>query len=152
MTYSEAEGVPCTLFDEANDVTFPAGQAFNTCDLTGTEPDGNPKLSASLSSEYTARDWLSNSDVYIRVQYNYRDTRPTVVNTTINDLPSFGTVNLYTGFRSKDEKWDLMLWVDNLTNKQALTAIGGNDSYTNSYVSVNFISERSAGLTASYNF
>ncbi len=143
--------VPCTVFNAAGEITFPSGQALNFCDNSG-RADEVPEWTLSMSTEYTLPNLLESGEGYVRVLYNYRDKRPTDTNTSIGDLGGFGTTNLYLGLRSANTGWDVSLWAENLTDKQALTYVNPSFNYQTAYPPVNYVAERRIGLSVNYTF
>ncbi len=153
VVYSGVAEVPCGTFNDEGENVFPIGEPLSSCAIRdGSKVDGVPSWASSLTSEYIARNVSSEIDPYVRVVYNFRDGRPTNVNTTIGDLGASNTVHLYTGLTSKDDVWSVSLWVENLFNTKKLLSVDSSGSYTTSYVLTTFIPERRMGLTASYNF
>ncbi|MFT7262630.1 MAG: iron complex outermembrane receptor protein [Halioglobus sp.] len=70
---------------------------------------------------------------------------------------SYGTLNLYTGWRGTDLSWDVSLWVKNATDEDEINFQQGPDQYDialtgGSYTQTNTLQERTYGLTARYNF
>ena len=153
MKYGDDASVPCAIFDDGGTPVFPPGEYFSTCDVSNEDLDEVRKWTASMTSEYVSPDLFDWADWYIRGTYNFLGERKTTLNTTINDLGGVSLLNLYTGFRSKDDSWDVGFWVENVGDKQAYTDIldGGNLDTTYAYAN-GFIEERRYGITASYKF
>ena len=93
------------------------------------------------------------ADYYIRGVYNYRDRRPTKLNNTAPDFPSYCLLNIYAGIKSKYEAWDVALWMENVTDEEALISFSGESfNSTTGYDFVNFFQEQRVGLSVNYRF
>jgi outer membrane receptor protein involved in Fe transport len=101
-------------------------------------------------------------ELYVRGLYKY--TGNIVNSAAISGLTnarekfdSYDTINLFTGVRADNGKWDVSLWAKNLLDEEALITEIASDTYDiaasgGSYVSPTLIPERTIGLTARYNF
>ena len=144
--------VPCTILDGTGQETFPVGEFFHTCDIAGSL-DGIRKFTGSVVTEYTVAGLLEGADWYLRASYNYKGKKPTEDNTSIGDLDAVGVLNLYTGIRSADGKWDVTLWAENATDEQQLTDFLAGSNFATGYRFANgFIEERRVGVSVGYNF
>ena len=136
------------------------GEILGHCDIEGDPISGEPEMSLSLNSEYT---WvLSTTEVYLRGLFKYTDDRlNTEASAGIGDVrqsfDAYNILNLYTGWRSSDHKWDVSLFAKNALNDDTVTFQQGPDQYDlafsgGSYTQVNVVPERVIGVTALYNF
>lgn len=136
------------------------GEVLGLCDIDGDPISGEPEVSVTLNTEYY---WnLENSEVYLRGLYKWSDERlnqeaSAGIGDVTETFESYGTLNLYTGWRSTDLSWDVSLWVKNATDEDEINFQQGPDQYDTaftggSYTQTNTLQERTYGLTARYNF
>ena len=145
--------LPCSVFDElTGDAVFPSGELFSTCNNAGATIDQLRELTGSVTTEYTVPELIQGNEWYIRGAYNYQGEAPTTQNSTVEDLGAVGILNLYTGLRSGDGRWDVSLWVENLTDEQQLLDFLDGSNF-NTYIFANgFVEERRFGMSVNYNF
>jgi iron complex outermembrane receptor protein len=136
------------------------GEVLGFCDIDGDPISGEPEVSLTLNTEYY---WnLDNSEVYLRGLYKWSDERlnqeaSAGIGDVTETFESYGTLNLYTGWRGTDLSWDVSLWVKNATDEDEINFQQGPDQYDialtgGSYTQTNTLQERTYGLTARYNF
>ena len=134
-------------------------EVLGFCDIEGDALGGEPEITASLNSEYFVP--FESTEWYIRGLYKYTDERDnTEASAGISSRETFEDhhiVNLYTGLRSANYKWDVSLWVKNAFDSDEVTFEQGSDQYDlaatgGSYTQPNVQQERTVGLTARYNF
>ena len=70
---------------------------------------------------------------------------------------AYSNFNLYAGWRSADDMWDVSVFAKNLLDDDTVIFQQGPDQYDiaisgGSYTQVNLVPERTIGVTARYNF
>ena len=135
------------------------GEVLGSCDIGGDSLGGQPEFTMSLNSEYYIP--FESTEWYIRGLYKYTDERDnTEASAGISSRAVFEDhhiVNMYTGLRSSDYRWDVSLWAKNLFESDEVTFEQGSDQYDiaatgGSYTQSNVQRERIIGVTARYNF
>jgi outer membrane receptor protein involved in Fe transport len=136
------------------------GEVFGLCDVDGENIGGEPELSFSFNSEYYFP--LESTEVYVRGLYKYTGERDNTdasagLGEVTDEFEAHHMVNLFTGVRDAEYKWDVNLWVKNLLDEDEVTWQRGPDKFDirasgGSYTNQNVLPERSYGLTARYNF
>ena len=90
-------------------------------DLSGAQLPGVPKFTYSLGADLAQPigDWQGRSlELYGHADYSHRSSFNTSSsNSRYAQLPAYGLVNARIGIRDADGKWDLSVWVKNLTDK-----------------------------------
>lgn len=133
---------------------IPAGQELAFCRIGGNRISAQPLWSATLNSEYFVP--LAGMEWYLRGIYSYTD-RSVDEQVHGESISAHGLLNLWTGIRSTDQRWDVSLWVKNATdeNKKALSAntiavssLGFDSDFRRAVM----IAPRTVGLTGRYNF
>ncbi|MFK8019403.1 MAG: TonB-dependent receptor [Pseudomonadales bacterium] len=140
-----------------------AGEAIGACEIGGTAISGEPEVSLSLNSEFTVP--MGSSEWYLRGLLKHKGDRQNQTGSAgtgmvVSEFDATTILNLYTGVRSADGKWDVMLWAKNVTDDDTVLLQEGADSDDiaasgtefGSYTRVQLQRERSVGLTARYNF
>jgi outer membrane receptor protein involved in Fe transport len=148
--------------DPARQVIADANQDFDCYDVSGYEVAEQPKWSGSLSPSYNAElgsnglRWNARADIRYQSEewLNASNTTKTVAVTT---------VNFSAGITS--EKWDVTLYVNNLTDNDTPLRYGSGDDYTidpaddatgygisNRNYEITPRQQRTIGLRAGYRF
>jgi len=114
--YASYKNGPCPLESIASSTTV--------CDLSGRPLTGKPVWAVSLGGEYSYPVALLDAagQIYLHGEYSYRskmygdpsDSRYTL-------MPGYNLLNTSLGLR--DGRWDLALWVRNLTNEHYLVNV-----------------------------
>ena len=114
--YASYKNGPCPLESIASSTTV--------CDLSGRPLTGTPVWAVSLGGEYSYPVALLDAagQIYLHGEYSYRskmygdpsDSRYTL-------MPGYNLLNTSLGLR--DGRWDLALWVRNLTNEHYLVNV-----------------------------
>jgi outer membrane receptor protein involved in Fe transport len=136
------------------------GEALGSCDIDGEALGGEPEFSLSLQSEFFVP--MEGMEWYLRGLFKYTDERDNIdasagINGVTDEFDSYSTLNLYTGLRSSDYRWDLSLWAKNVFDEDIVTFQTASDQYDlavsgGSYLQTNVLQERVLGVTARYNF
>lgn len=89
--------------------------------LTGKTLPGVPKFTYTLAADAAQPigDWQGRSiELYGHADYSHRSSFNTSSsNSRYADVPGYGLVNARIGIRDADARWDLSVWVKNLTDK-----------------------------------
>jgi len=114
--YASYKNGPCPLESIASSTTV--------CDLSGRPLTGTPVWAVSLGGEYSYPVALLDAagQIYLHGEYSYRskmygdpsDSRYTL-------MPGYNLLNTSLGLR--DGRWDLAVWVRNLTNEHYLVNV-----------------------------
>jgi len=136
------------------------GEILGSCDIDGQNIAGEPEFSLSLNSEFTLP--VAGNEWYLRGLYKYvgeRDNQDASagIGAVTDEFEAFHTVNLYTGIRATDGRWDLGLWVKNATDSDEILRQTGPDQYDlaftgGSFTQTNVQQERIIGATARFNW
>ncbi len=112
--FSDAQDVPCTSGEPIPDEEF----GFNTCDLTGERAGKLPEWSSVISTEYFWPVFDGGSEVYLRGLFNAESEYYS--QSLGEDLDSYMALDLVLGARAGSNRWDINLWVKNVTDETAL--------------------------------
>lgn len=140
-TFTDFKNAPC------NKGGMVPANSYNTCDFTDKRVGDAPNVSAITSGEYSSRieDW--NGEWYLRGLVKYESDRRAVSNG--ERLDAYTNVDLFTGFRTDDGKYDVSFWVKNLTDEDVIESIEINVVGTE-VITMN--NPRQAGITATWRF
>ena len=90
-------------------------------DLSGQQLPGVPKFTYALGADLAQPlgEWQGRPvEVYGHADYSHRSSFNTSSsNSRYADVPGYGLVNARIGIRDGDARWDLSVWVKNLTNE-----------------------------------
>lgn len=157
-TYNDAE---ITSFPEAQ--CYPGQSAAQGCvgspgrqNLAGFRPAQAPEWKVAVSGDFTPR-LTDNLNGLLQAAATYQSR----INYSISqdpqtEQPGYTIVNLSAGIRQADRRWEIVGFVNNLTNKQYFSNLAnsfgnqGNALATQSYLPRDF--RRYGGIRASYNF
>ncbi|WP_268739753.1 TonB-dependent receptor [Novosphingobium organovorum] len=157
--------VPCrdSNFDGVPDSGSPTLAQFQAAGVyvaecrTNQSVSTDPKWNANIQSEYHTS--LGKSvEGYVRVLMNYYPKNPRAnVGYT---APNYALVNLYTGIRDQDGRWDIGLFARNLTNAtirlsrdpSLITSSFDKVFGSSGYRFVRYTMPREVGLTVRYRF
>lgn len=89
-----------------------------------------PLWTATLHSEYALP--LDEMELYLRGLFTVQGDSKNDPENPYDDIGSYGILNLYTGVRSNDRKWDAMLFVKNVFNTEKVLS-RGSASLSQSY-------------------
>jgi iron complex outermembrane receptor protein len=136
------------------------GEVLGYCDIDGDNIGGEPEWSLSMNSEYYIP--MDSMEWYIRGLAKFKDDRDNIdasagIGPVDAQFDGYTTVNLYTGLRSADNKWDVGIWAKNLFDEDKRNFQTSSDQYDKalsggSYTQTNIVKERVIGATARYNF
>ena len=153
--FSKADNVPCTTGEALPDEPF----GFNTCDITGERAGQLPEWSLVVNSEY-AIPLGSGTEIYFRGLLKAESEYYSQA--LDRDLDSYLTLDVFAGWRSVADSWDLMLWAKNLFDESAwLGALpleevpdySNGGTLVNSYTHVTSqLQPRTVGVTGVYRF
>jgi iron complex outermembrane receptor protein len=136
------------------------GEVLGYCDIDGDNLGGEPELTFSMNSEYFIP--MDNMEWYVRGLFKYKDERENTdasagIGPVAHTFDDYSTVNVYTGLRAVDARWDVSVWAKNVFDEDAVNFETSSDQYDlalsgGSYTQTNIVSERVVGVTARYNF
>ena len=90
-------------------------------DLSGKQLPGVPKFTYALAADLAqpVGEWQGHPlELYGHADYSHRSSFNTSSsNSRYADIPAYGLVNARIGIRDAEARWDLSLWVKNLTDK-----------------------------------
>jgi iron complex outermembrane receptor protein len=143
--YTSFKNAPCSVEARA------AGKTV--CDLTGQNVVGAPRWIVNLGGRY---EWNLESGVqrYFNANYAWRaESEGAIDNSRYARIPAYALLNVATGWKAKlgEQKYDLSLWVRNLTDKRYYTAIFQYPSYADLYTAAVGL-PRTIGATLRYEF
>jgi outer membrane receptor protein involved in Fe transport len=105
---------------------------------------------------------ISNNHCHIRGLWKYTGERDNTdasagINGVLDEFEAYNLINVFTGWRASDYRWDVSAWVKNLLDEDEITFQRGSDQFDitysgGSYTQPNVVPERSYGLTARYSF
>lgn len=161
----------CNQLDGDGSIITPSPeQQVFTCPASGRLA-GEPNWGVSASSDYTFR--LEAVDLFLRGLYSFKGGRvDDTVPGSVNDASSYATLDVFAGVRDKQNTWELMFWVKNLFDREAViryqdeAAMGATPvpfgidpadmpaptEFRSGYRPVQLLPERQFGITARYNF
>ena len=157
-TYNDAE---ITSFPVAQ--CYPGQSAAQGClgspgrqNLAGFRPAQAPEWKVAVSGDFTPR-LTDNLNGLLQAAATYQSR----INYSISqdpqtEQPGYTIVNLSAGIRQADRRWEIVGFVNNLTNKQYFSNLAnsfgnqGSALATQSYLPRDF--RRYGGIRASYNF
>ncbi len=146
VEFDKFDNAPCDAQPGPVDIVSP-GETYNTCDFSGQRATEAPNFSSVISSEYSLplKDW--NADWYFRVLAKHESSRFNRGADVV--LDDYTIVDAFTGMRSHDGVWDVMVWVKNVTDETVVESIDFSPT-GNSALIVN--NPLTAGVTATWNF
>ncbi len=140
-TFVDYKNAPC---DRGSSV--PTG-GYNTCDFSDQQASDAPHWSAVISSEYSVPMESWSAEWYLRGLVKYESER---YNRGSDSYLEQATItDLFTGIRSNNGNWDVMLWVKNLENE---TVVQGLDFAPNGNSALIVNNPRTYGMTATWRF
>lgn len=147
--YDDGAVAPCNQFDSSGSLMIAAGLRVAICDVSQQHISEEPNWSASLNAEY-ARP-LNHLEWFIPGLYKFNGHR---INEDLGRTSAYSTLNLYSGIRSEDGRWEASLWGKNLLDKEARSGLFPPEITpdTQSYTLAKIIPERSFGSTLVYRF
>lgn len=96
-----------------------------TQDLSGNSLTNSPKHKFSVNANYTFRDVL-NGDITVSGSYIWRDeAKGDLFGSTVNTTPSYDQVNLRAIYRGADDKYQVILWVQNVLDEDVAETFNG---------------------------
>jgi len=148
--YKDGVKLPCS---DGNPI--PNGTVANTCDVGGQALGVQPEVSMTVSTDYVIP--LASSEAYVRALYNYVGEREDIAAPTDDKLGSYGTFDLYFGWRLGQGSWDLSVFARNLFDTDDIhnytpefrTRIG---SLGSGYWGALHVPPRLLGVSATYSF
>ncbi len=136
------------------------GEVLGFCDIDGQNVSGEPEFSLSLNSEFTLP--VAGNEWYLRGLYKYtgetqNQDASAGIGAVTDEFEERHVLNLYTGVRSTDGKWDAGLWVKNALDSDEIVRQTGPDQYDlaatgGSFTQTNVQQERVIGGTVRYNW
>lgn len=135
---------------------IPPGAQVATCLVEGDRVSALPDFAVNLRTEYYVP--LGDTEWFIRGLYNFtseQDNR--LVKGEV--VPSYATLNLYTGLRADDGSWSVEVWAENVTDREEKAFVSnpiffdaGGTVLESNFRRNNLIQPRTIGITARYNF
>lgn len=146
VEFDKFDDAPCDAQPGTVD-TFSPGETYNTCDLSGQRATEAPNFSSVVSTEYSLplKDW--GADWYFRVLAKHESSRFNRGADVV--LDDYTTVDAFTGVRSHNGAWDVMLWVKNATDETVVESIDFSPTGSSALIVNNPLT---AGVTATWNF
>ena len=139
-----------------------AGEVLGSCDIDGENIGGEPEWSVTLNSEYFMPLESMNFEWYLRGLYKFTGERDNIdasagIGSVVDEFESYNIVNLYTGLRDINGRWDVSVWAKNVLDEDEVTFHTGSDQYDlaatgGSYDQTNILLERTVGATVRFNF
>jgi iron complex outermembrane receptor protein len=142
-----------TKFDKFDDapcnsgIPLAAGTSYNTCDFTGKRISDAPNWSTVVSSDYSIGFDDFGAELYFRILAKYDGDRE--FQSTGLKVSGDTTVDIFTGFRDFDGRWDVSLWVKNVTDKAAIRSVDVNTVGKTTYL-IN--DPLTVGVSGTYNW
>ncbi len=137
---------------------LPAGQNLAICSGTNRRALTSPKLGANLQSEYGFAIG-QRMDGFVRGSASlFGSTRNDPTN-TVDDVDSYGLLNLFAGLRDPDGAWEISLFGKNILRERQVLSVGsavtsqtvrtpGSITYRSEYRTVSVTAPREFGLSA----
>jgi iron complex outermembrane receptor protein len=120
-------------------------------DLKGHTPANTPEFAINGSVDYEFPIAPSGLDGFAHVDFSWRDdTNFTIVNTAMFNQEPFWLVNLRVGVRSRDKKYEVAFWVENLQDEEYLVDI--LDAQNGTADLRTYAVPRTYGVTARYSW
>ena len=118
--------------------------------LAGNSPVNAPENQFNASFQYADRV-TSTMNWSAYVDYRWVDDRfLEISNEVADEVDSYGVVNASVGLQSADDKWNISLWVKNLTDEEYITYI---NNLPGAGFALNIFGEqRATGITLGYKF
>lgn len=132
------------------------GKTYATCDLSGERLPLASRWTGNIASNYSLPAF-TGTDWYLNTLINFQSNQ--IDKVTRSALGGYSTVDLFTGIRrSKNNTWDINLWLKNAFDRRVITRVYRADvptsltagSPTFDMVAVNL--PRQLGLTGTYRF
>lgn len=162
--YGQASGVAPTLAQIQAAVGSDQVASCTTDQQTNTDPD----FTASLTAEYGFS--IANLDAYVRGLYSYKGSSDNSPTNPLDDVGSYGILNLYAGLSDPSGVWSAMLYIKNvadtvkvvkrdadlasltISNDQLGGFLAGSTLAESNYRAVQLTPEREIGINLRYNF
>lgn len=150
-SYKSGVMLPC---NDGNPI--PDGTVANLCNVGGDALGVQPAVSFTVTSDYTIP--LETSELYVRALLNYIGKREdTAAPNPDKKLGSYGTFDMYLGWRLGQGQWDISVFANNLFDENAInnytpewrTRVG---SLGTGYFGAEHIRPRLYGLSVTYNY
>lgn len=122
-TYDSFKQASCVSYDTVRCPINPAtGLMPGSRDLSGERPAGIPKWSLSTSATFS-HDFGNGYSGYLRAEYDY-SSPVHLSDTAPPEISTYGkrNINASVGLTSKPGKYDVTLWVRNLTDSRTIVA------------------------------
>ncbi|MFK7977585.1 MAG: TonB-dependent receptor [Halioglobus sp.] len=136
------------------------GEVLGFCDVDGENVADQPEFSFSANAEYFIP--TDGMEWYIRGLYKYvgeRDNNDAAAGLlgVSDEFDAYHSLNLFTGVRSVDAKWDVSVWAKNFFDDDTIIREEGPDGTDitasgGSYRLINTVQPRTIGITGRYNF
>ena len=142
----------------ANDPSY-AGLAAATQDVSGTPISDAPESSLTFYLDHSVPAYWGG-ERYTRYNVSWRDERTNAINPDLK-IKALVLANLYLGWRSTDEVWDVSFFVKNITDDVDLSdiqgyysqyALPGGSGLPSNFYAGNTNMGRQMGATIVYNF
>lgn len=153
--------VPCNDgdFDGTPDTIVPtpaefiaAGVITARC-LSNESISRAPRWNMSFQSEYT-HPLNDRMDAFLRGQFTYYPSNP--YKTPLMKIGGYGLLNLYTGLRSSDRRWEVNVYAKNLLNEQQLLDLNVANAHReygeSGYQTFSYTARREFGINIRYAF
>jgi iron complex outermembrane receptor protein len=100
---------------DADDLFAETGTNFvSACNVNMRSSFSSP-WSAAITAEYS-HPFSSSTDGYLRGLYSWKGNSQNDPISTIDDVKSYGILNVFAGLRHPDGRWDLSAYAKNITN------------------------------------
>ena len=164
---ADSSSVPPTI----GDILAAAGADNLTTCTTSERTDYAPLWTATVTSEYTFN--VGRLDAYVRGLWTFYDESENDPANLVDDVDAYNILNLYTGLKDSEGRWEAMLYVKNVMDteeivsrertpaSQSFTAVfdpfaGGASTAApdaiSDYRQVSLTPSREIGINLRYNF
>jgi iron complex outermembrane receptor protein len=132
-----------------------AGQTLSQCSGVNGRSAVTPKFSANAQTEVDF-DVGDTTDGFVRGLYSFYGKTVASQANLLDDVGSYGLLNLYAGIRDKDGQWELSVFAKNITRERDILTLAGSPATTSYQVGATastFVSEyRSLTVTTPREF
>ena len=169
--YAPADGQPDSSGSAPSEAQINAatgGQDVGACDVD-YRSNYAPLWTTTLSSEYGFT--VAGMDAYVRGLWTIYGSSKNDPTNNLDDVDSYNILNLYTGLRDAEGKWEAMLYAKNVADVEEVLTRGATpegvgvqvlqpptftsasgETRSSGYRSISMTPEREIGLNFRYNF
>ncbi|GAB3101103.1 TonB-dependent receptor plug domain-containing protein [Aestuariicella hydrocarbonica] len=159
--YLPQDGIPDTsgTVPTLSDVQAAAGSDNLTTCKTSERTDYAPLWTATLSSEYLFP--VVGMDGYVRGLWTFYDESENDPSNPLDDVGAYDILNVYAGLKDGNGRWEVMLFVKNVLDKEVVTSrdrTPGSQNFTgvpaavSDYRQVTLNAPQEMGVNLKYNF